>query len=395
MHYDFHTAYQMTKTHECRYCGLQSVLEVRNKQGWDLWCPACGNSDRFAEKVSLRERWERDPNSVPVHMARALEDIERSEEEMATETLTVLTPLTEKVIVERLDGVQWSKEMTPIHRAVLAQLAVHYGLDPFLGHIIWYRGAPYITVHGMLHKAHEDSHWTDQEIRPLTPEERTQYGVVAPVAWGCWLWRSDKQHPAFGIGEADPERPHDSSWNEQTKRWEKGNPIERREPWRMARSRALRMALALYFPVKIPLRVAEDAGVYVSEDAKVTVAEVIDGVATPVAEPDLPWAEPPRPPEPEPPPPPPDPLYTARARVLSLVAELKGQIDDRFLTYFRLQVGADYNQATADQLDHFAHHLADLIATKEEREAARRAKETQASESQGAGDGLDQVLPRP
>jgi hypothetical protein len=79
---DYDTCQQIAKSHQCADCRGRSALLVRHRPApstatkeytaWEVYCPACGNTDRFVKRESQTARWRRDPESVPVHVANRL-----------------------------------------------------------------------------------------------------------------------------------------------------------------------------------------------------------------------------------------------------------------------------------------------------------------------------------
>lgn len=386
---------------ECANCRDKSQLVLRWFQGkYEVWCPVCLNRADFRERKSLTQMWREDPGSVPITVANRLRD-KHGGERM---TETALAKADERAIAARLDACRWATTMTLPQKAMVAQLAITYQLDPFMGELVWYEGAPLITFVGNLRIATRSGTWEDIELRPMTADEREEWGIKQPVAWICKVWKRGMRSPAIGIGTADPERPHRSKWDEKTKRYEGGNFIEREKPWAMARVRAGNAGLKMYFPHGLPIKSAGDEGIDVDTDTGQMYhnspqpdalpfiidaeARAIPDEAVAEADPwvtDIPYHGPPasepipaeasKPQSAEAPQEPKKltPKEEAIERVNNLVGTLGRTLDDPFRAYFRQIEGVAWAEATVKQLDHFAHHLANLVLARDEKRAAEAA----------------------
>ncbi len=336
---------------------------------------------------------------------------------------TALAKIDQKAMVRRIDGCEWAKDMTPAQRQDLADIAITYELDPLMGELVCYQGKPLITFDGHSRIAGRDSRFEGLDLRPLTQEEKKQYGVEkVPYVWLAEAWKKGMRVPARQIGTADPDRPFRSRFNANTNKWEGGNPVERERPWALARTRAGNAALKLYFPHKIPgVDSAVDADVYVENGRVIdgTFREIRADDQTSQREPvDFPGKDLFSPPEEPPPqdstlsgdPPKTKPPKTVPAgpkrsqpagkevkpevpaadepsdnaepedtlpfqtrreeltgKIKGLVAEIGGKMDDKFKDYFKLREGVVYQDATDEQLEHFVNHSMDLLAKRQEK----------------------------
>lgn len=258
-------------THECPDCRGKSRLTVRWEAalGRDsVWCPVCRRqeSDGFRRRESITARWKRDRESVPVTIAGTLER-KYGMQPMSGRELAVAN---ENTMLQRIESSRWLKSLSADDRRSLAQLSVQYGFDPLMKELVIYEGSPYITVAGLIRMAHRQKMFAGVEDRPMSEEERKQYGYNAPVCWIAKVYRKDWRVPAVGTGRANPDKPL------------RENPIERHHPEWMARSRALRQALKLAFPHFLPFEefeTAEERGI----DPE--TGEILDGQAVAVSEP--------------------------------------------------------------------------------------------------------------
>lgn len=178
---------------------------------------------------------------------------------------TALATVSVKTMAERLVACQWAAQMNATEKRALAHLALAYGMDPLMNELIWYEHKPYITVDGHIRIAERDGRYEGMEIRPMTTEERKDYNLVEiPHVWICHVYKKGMRVPATGIGTGDPNKPHRNS------------AVERERPWAMARVRAINQALRLYFPHKLPLQSAEEAGIEV-DNGRIVTGDYVDG----------------------------------------------------------------------------------------------------------------------
>lgn len=153
----------------------------------------------------------------------------------------------ENTMLARIKTARWLKNVSAEDQRSLAQLSNLYGFDPLMKELIIYEGSPYITVAGLIRMAHRQKMFAGVEDRPMTEDERKQYGYTAPLCWIAKVYRKDWHVPAVGTGKADPNKPY------------RENMIEKHHPEWMARSRALRQALKLAFPHFLPFEQMESA----------------------------------------------------------------------------------------------------------------------------------------
>ncbi len=257
---DGRTGDALVKSHECPDCRHTSTLVNRwnaEANSYEVVCGRCKRQEAFVARRSITQRW-REGEDVGIAIANRLEHKYGG----GPMTTTALAKLDEKTMLQRMEGARWTKDLLPQDRTALAALAVMYGLDPVMGELILYENKPYITTAGHLRKTAENPRYEGLSHRPLNKQEREDYGIAAPVACRVEVYKRGMRVPAVGIGTADPGAPL------------RGNPLEKREPYRQALSRATRQALRMYFPHGLPLENAESAGLYV--DAR--TGDVIEGV---------------------------------------------------------------------------------------------------------------------
>ncbi len=384
MIFDYETAQKMAKTHECSTCGYKSSLVVRFYQGqFDLYCPICKNGEHFAKKKSITQMWREDPGSVPLTIANKLEKKYGGSPMTSTEIMTA----DERTLLQRMEGCRWSKDMQPAERRMFAGLAIRYGLDPLMGHLVWYEGKPLVALDGHINIANRNPKFKGVDARPMTAEEKTAYGLEnEPYAWICYAFKEGMQAPSIGTGTANPNKPYRSKLDPRTGEWIGGNIVERERPWSMARARSINQALRVYFPLDIPgVGYAEDAGITVDgkgniidgsfrvvpEDApQAPQAEVTEAAtsANSAADPGKPASddEPLFAPVDEHVNQPDPPLFAPTAReetikrIDDLCYKLSRSRDESFMVYFQKFTNVEWDKATDDQLDHFLSHMTDV-----------------------------------
>ena len=253
---------EIARRYHCPRCRHKAALVTRwndQAQSYEVYCGGCGRSEDFTRNKSITEQWRANPESVPNHTANALA------RKYGVEPLTTqaLATVTERAMVQRMEQARWLKDLQPQDRASLAHLAVKYQLDPIMGELIVYEGKPYITLAGMVRNAHASKGFAGLEDRPMSDEEKRQYGLTAPVCWLAKVYRQGWRVPVVGIGTANPNNPL------------RNNPKEKTEPHTMARSRAIRQALRTAFPQALPFESAEEQAITIDT----TTGEIFDAPA--------------------------------------------------------------------------------------------------------------------
>ena len=170
-----------------------------------------------------------------------------------------LVPITQEQALQRVDlaGAKWPQDLSPVHKTLLAELAVQYGLDPAFGELIIYQGKPYVGLDARFRKAHETGLLAGYETRPMTTEEKTLYRLdEKDVVFFASIYRKDWVVPAV-------------EWGRVTEQEMKGannqGPLAR-FPVEMAEKRALHRALRRAFALNLPG--SDEAG---AEDGSVVI----------------------------------------------------------------------------------------------------------------------------
>lgn len=143
-----------------------------------------------------------------------------------------------KQLAERV-GPRFPKDLNPQQAVEFARVALAYGLDPFMGEMMPFQGAPYITLAGRLRIADEHPAFDGMDMQPATPAERAALGADDKQSvWKCTVYRKDRGHPTVGYGRAGGQA--------------ETNPVARQWTAELAQKRAQHRALRAAFPVSIP-----------------------------------------------------------------------------------------------------------------------------------------------
>ncbi|CCF83617.1 recombinase RecT [Nitrolancea hollandica] len=134
---------------------------------------------------------------------------------------------------------QFPSDCNAEQAADVARVAVAYGLDPFLGELIPYKGKPYLTFDGRIRIADNHPAYDGYDHGPVLGDERTAFMPQnGEVIWKCTVYRRDRSRPTVAYGRAGGDK--------------ETNPIAKKDPVTMAQKRAIHRALRAAFPVPIP-----------------------------------------------------------------------------------------------------------------------------------------------
>jgi len=128
---------------------------------------------------------------------------------MSQRPTTELAPITDQdsavaTVSRAMDlGLFPNKNSSPQQLALLAQVALAYGLDPLMGEIMPYQGRPYITIAGRRRLDAAAGHRPSVSFRILNADEMTYYKSVdalaeKDVAVFCVLRREGETVEGFG-----------------------------------------------------------------------------------------------------------------------------------------------------------------------------------------------------
>ncbi len=270
-------------------------------EGWVLRCSKNIEHNRLSRRrVSNKER---------AQMATL-----RGEGYMTQATSTDLMKMDETTMIARVGQAKFIKDLSAPEAKRLALACITYGFDPIMHELTIYEGNPFVSVDGRYRKAQETGLFMGVESRPATKEEREQWEVAS----------EDKFFRAVVKKMVAGQVCEFVGWGRVT-----ANEIQKANqyiplstnPMRMAEKRAEVQALRKAF--SIPLPSAEYIGAVPGtvegeyelvpepkqiEPAKEPAAKKTSGKAAkkeePVADAEIPGAEPEPQAEPEPEPPP-------------------------------------------------------------------------------------------
>ena len=136
---------------------------------------------------------------------------------------TALQTMDKQGMLARIEQAKFPQNLTPQDKAVLAEVATSYGLDPLMGELMIYQGRPYVSIDARYRKAQESGALAGVETRPATKEEREAWdipdddyffrsevfrkGVARPfVGWGRVLAKESTKKDGFRPIEVNPQR---------------------------------------------------------------------------------------------------------------------------------------------------------------------------------------------
>lgn len=140
-------------------------------------------------------------------------------------------------LAKRLKGPQFPDNATPEQALEVARVAVAYGLDPFLGELMPYKGRPYITFDGRVRIADRHPAYDGYDLEPASELEiKALRATPESSVWKCTVYRKDRSRPTVAYGKAGGQ-------GEQNKNIDVAL---------LAQKRAIHRALRAAFPVPIP-----------------------------------------------------------------------------------------------------------------------------------------------
>lgn len=237
--------------------------------GWALRCGKDASHAGVKPKTNTRKLF--DPDTMTW-----------KEYDVTTQREIVPLPKTEQGMLQRLKEAEaiglWPQKMTPQQAAVLAQVALAYGLDPFMREIMPYQGAPYITIGGRRRKDEAAGHYPSISFRFLTPEEKQGYEEAGAIKAGdlckvCIL-RTERGNTVEGFAKVTKlEREGRNNRGDGLR-----SPVVAANPIEMVEKRAERRAREMaYGPIPLPQGLLPSVQVYEEGD-------VIEGEAHEIEE---------------------------------------------------------------------------------------------------------------
>lgn len=176
--------------------------------------------------------------------------------DVVTQQAIVPLPKTQGGMLERFKEAEaiglWPSKMTEPQAVVLAQVALAYGLDPFMREIMPYQGSPYITISGRRRKDEDAGHYPSIRHRPLTHEEREWYEEAevlnAGDLYGMTILTTERGNTVeafWKVTKAERERKNDKGGLR--------SPVVASNPIEMGQKRGERRAREIaYGPIPMP-----------------------------------------------------------------------------------------------------------------------------------------------
>jgi len=101
----------------------------------------------------------------------------RGEGYMEAGSSTALMAMSETTMIERVDKAKFIKDLSSAEKKRLALVCITYGFDPIMGEMTIYEGNPYVSVDGRYRKAQETGLLMGVESRPATKDERAMWEI--------------------------------------------------------------------------------------------------------------------------------------------------------------------------------------------------------------------------
>ena len=221
---------------DCRGCGTRTRWRWRSKP----YCGACFPDEKYRNRRNNRMD------------SKALELMDKPG------------------MLARIEQAKFPQNLTPQDKAVLAEVATSYGLDPLMGELMIYQGRPYVSIDARYRKAQESGQLAGVETRPATREEREAWDIPdGDLFFRSEVYRKGIARPFVGWGRV------------KAKEFAKKDgylPVES-NPQRMAEKRAEAQALRKAFHLPLPSFEGETSDPFI--EGEFTVAPVEIGVGDP------------------------------------------------------------------------------------------------------------------
>ncbi|KKM13664.1 hypothetical protein LCGC14_1714020 [marine sediment metagenome] len=176
-------------------------------------------------------------------------------------------------MLARIEQAKFPQNLTPQDKAMLAEVATSYGLDPLMGELMIYQGRPYVSIDARYRKAQESGQLAGVETRPATRDEREAWEIPdGDIFMRSEVYRKGIARPFVGWGRV------------KAKEFAKKDgylPVEV-NPQRMGEKRAEAQALRKGFNLPLPSLEGETSDPFI--EGEFTVAPVEIGVGDPPAD---------------------------------------------------------------------------------------------------------------
>jgi len=198
-----------------------------------------------------------------------------------------LMKLGEGGMLARIEQAGFPQALKAEEKAMVAEIALSYGLDPIMNELSIYQGRPYPTVNAWYRKSQETGLFDGMNSRPATKQERQERNAKEGDLLYCVeVWRKGSAHPFVGWGRVRAEETVG----------DKHLPIVK-DPDRMAEKRGEMQGMRKAFSIPMPPRSFEEAiDIYadVPDIGKVDTktGEVVEGEFTEIKEKPIEGAKP-------------------------------------------------------------------------------------------------------
>lgn len=178
------------------------------------------------------------------------ENLKQKRREISMDSKELMT-LDTPGMMQRIDMARFPQELKPAEKALIATVAMSYGLDPIMNELTIYQGRPYPTVNAWYRKSQETGKFDGMDSRPATKEEREERNAgEGDILYRCEVWRKGASNPFVGWGKvrAKETKPGSTKDGDTTSTFK---PIQN-DPDRMAEKRAEMMAMRKAFSIPMP-----------------------------------------------------------------------------------------------------------------------------------------------
>ncbi len=181
---------------------------------------------------------------------------------------TALTKLGNEGMLARIEQARFPQALKPEEKAMIAEVALSYGLDPIMNELTIYQGRPYPTVNAWYRKSQESGQFDGMNSRPATKEEREDRNTEeGDLLYRCEVYRKGGSHPFVG-------------WGKVFAAERKGNEHLPIVKWsdRMCEKRAEMQAMRKAFSIPMPSMSYEE--IPGTGKVNTTTGEIIEGEVT-------------------------------------------------------------------------------------------------------------------
>lgn len=129
-------------------------------------------------------------------------DILKEKREVFSMDSVALMKLDKPGMVARIEQAKWPAALKPEEKALIATVALSYGLDPILQELSLFQGRPYPTVNAWYRKSQETGQFDGMDSRPANKKEREERNAKeGDLLYRCEVYRKGGSHPFVGWGK--------------------------------------------------------------------------------------------------------------------------------------------------------------------------------------------------